>query len=269
MEQSRARIAAQGLGLATISYDSTAVLKAFAERQHIEYPLLSDPDSQVIRAYGIFNTTVDKDSFAYGIPYPGTYLLDASGVVVAKYFEDDYKVRDTAESILFRRFGLTPAPRGTVEAKHLKLTTSGGAEALRPNQRVTLAVDVELPPKVHVYAPGVSGYIPISLKLAESPAFKADPIVFPASKTLRLEAIQETVPVFEGNFRLLATVTLAGQQQLEPLLDAQREITVSGELRYQACDDRQCFVPESVPVKWTLRVLPFDRTRAPEAVRHK
>ncbi len=269
MEQSRARIAEQGLGLAAISYDSPAVLKAFAERQHIGFPLLSDPDSSVIRAYGILNTTVEKGSFGYGIPYPGTYLLDARGVVVAKYFEDDYKVRDTAESILFRRFGLTPPPRTTVEAKHLKLTTSGGAEDARPNQRVTLAVDIELPAKVHVYAPGVTGYIPISLQLSGSPAYQPDPVVYPASKMLRLEAIEETVPVYEGRFRLLATVTLSGQQQLEPLLNAQREIAIAGEFRYQACDDRQCFVPETVPVKWSLRVLPFDRTRAPEALRHK
>jgi peroxiredoxin len=31
------------------------VLKSFADRQHITYPLLSDPDSKIIRAYDILN----------------------------------------------------------------------------------------------------------------------------------------------------------------------------------------------------------------------
>jgi len=270
LEQNRARIAAQGLGLAAISYDSVAVLKTFADREHIGYTLLSDADSKVIRAYGIFNDTVPKDSFAYGIPNPGTYILDAHGVVVGKYFEDDYRVRDTAESILFRQFGIEPEPRSSVAAKHLKIAVEGGETPVRPDQRVTLAVDLQLPERMHVYAPGVTGgYIPISFRLTPSPAFQADPVTFPASKTLRLEVIHETVPVFMGRFRLLDTVTLAGPQQVQPLLDAQGNLPVEGDLRYQACDDHECYPPETVHLKWTLQVLAFDRTRAPESLRRK
>ncbi len=269
MEQNRGRIEAQGLGLAAISYDSTGVLKAFAEREHIDFPLLSDTDSKVIRSFGILNETIEKGTPYYGIPYPGTYLLDNRGRVVAKYFEEDYRVRDTSESILLRRFGVTAAPRERIAAKHVDLGISGGDTPARPNQRVTLAVDVHLADRVHVYAPGVTGYIPISLKLASSAAYQAEPVSFPATKTMRLEAIHETVPVFEGQFRLLETITLAGPQQLNPLLDSNHNLVVEGELRYQACDDRECFIPETVPVKWTLPVLPFDRTRAPESVRRK
>ena len=127
MEQNRERIRAQGLGLAAISYDSTAILKAFAERQHIGFELLSDPDSSVIRRYGILNETVERDSPFFGIPHPGTYVLDARGVVIAKYFEEDFRVRDTSASILLRQFGLTPAPHGNIEAKHLQLAASGGS----------------------------------------------------------------------------------------------------------------------------------------------
>jgi hypothetical protein len=31
-------------------------------------------------------------------------------------------------------------------------------------------------------------------------------------------------------------------------------VTIEGTLRYQACDDRMCYVPKSVPLKWTLQV---------------
>jgi hypothetical protein len=269
LEQNRARISAQGLGLAAVSYDSTGVLKAFAEREHIGFELLSDPDSKVIRSYGILNETVPKDSPFFGIPHPGTYVLNERGVVIAKYFEDDFRVRDTAGSILLRQFGLSPVPHETIKAKHLQLSVSGGDMPVRAGHRISLAVEVQLPDRMHVYAPGVSGYIPISLKLKSSPGFEAAPVSFPPSKTMTLEAINETVPVYEGQFRLLETITLRGTEQIEPLLDSNRNLTIEGELHYQACDDRQCFVPETVRLKWTLHVLPFDKTRAPESVRRK
>ena len=209
MEQNREKIRAQGLGLAAISYDSTAVLKAFADREHIGFKLLSDPDSRIIRSYGILNETVDRNSPFFGIPHPGTYVLNERGVVIAKYFEDDYKVRNTAASILLRQFGLAPAAHEAVAAKHLQLSLSGGDISYRPGQRISLAVDVQLPERTHVYAPGVSGgYIPISLKLESSPAYQADPVAFPPSKTMRIEVIHETVPVYERQFRVLETITL-------------------------------------------------------------
>jgi hypothetical protein len=269
LEQNRARIGAQGLGLAAISYDSVAILKAFADREHIGFELLSDPESRVIRSYGILNDTVQKDTPSFGIPYPGTYILDASGVVIAKYFEDDFRVRDTAASILLRQFGLEPAPRETVQAKHLQIAASGGDMPLRPNQRVSLAVDVRLPDRMHVYSPGVTGYIPISLALRPSAAFQSDPVSYPAAKTMRLEAIHETVPVYKGSFRVVETITLVGSPQIDSLLDSDRNLTIEGDLRYQACDDRECYVPETVPLKWTLHVLPFDRTRVPEPLRKR
>jgi len=39
---------------------------------------------------------------AYGVPYPGTFILDAKGVVVSRYFEDDYRERVSASDILLR-----------------------------------------------------------------------------------------------------------------------------------------------------------------------
>src|SRR5437763_10684353 len=113
------------MGLAAISYDSVAVLKSFSERKGITFPLLSDPDSKIIRSFGILNETVDKTNPFFGIPNPGTYVLDAKGVVIAKYFEDDYKERDTASSILVRQFGLhAGAAHATTQAKQLSLSSS-------------------------------------------------------------------------------------------------------------------------------------------------
>lgn len=254
--------------MAAISYDSVAILKQFADRQHISFQLLSDPDSAVIRRYGILNDTVAKDSSQYGIPNPGTYVLDRRGVVTAKYFQDDFRVRDTAESILLRQFGIRPPEQAPVEAKHITLRTSATEEELRPGERVTLSLDATLPPHMHVYAPGVQEYKPVVLNLTAK-GLQAEAAVFPASKMLKLAAIHETVPVYQGQFRVLETITLGNAQQVEPLLDANRQLVIDGQFAYQACDNRECFPAETVPVKWTLKVLPFDRTRVPPDLQRK
>ncbi len=269
MEENAGRIRAQGLGLAAISYDSLAVLKQFADRAHISYPLLSDPDSEVIRRYGILNQAVPKDNAAFGIPHPGTYVLDSRGVVTAKFFEEDFRTRDTASSILLRQFGLKTPKQEAITAKHATLRAWASGDDLRPGQRVTLSLDVTLSRQVHVYAPGVQGYKPVALMLSESRAFHPDAPVFPKSKIVRLAAIQETVPAYEGQFRLLQTITLGNAQQLEPLLDKDRQLVIEGQFRYQACDHRQCFVPETVSLKWVVKVLPFDRTRVPSEMQRQ
>jgi hypothetical protein len=269
LEQNLSKIQEQGLGLAAISYDSVAVLRQFSDRMHITFPLLSDADSAVIKRYGILNETIAKDIPQYGIPNPGTYVLDARGAVTAKYFEDDYRERDTASSILLRQFGLQPVEAHAVTAKHAVVNAWASGSILRPSQTVTLSVDVELPPGVHAYAPGVKGYIPVALSLTVTKAFRVEPPAFPEAKNIELAAIHETVPAYQGRFRVLQTITLANAQTIEPLLDANRALTVEGAFRYQACDDRECFQPESVPLKWALTVQPFDRTRVPTALQRK
>ncbi len=264
------KIRAAGLGLAAVSYDSPALLKNFAERQKIGFPLLSDSDSKTIREFGLLNEEVPKDSFAYGVPYPGIFILDSAGMVTAKYFEADYKERDSTGLILLRQFGIEPeTAHDSQRAKHLTVTTSSTAGALRPGLKFELTIDIAMDPRVHVYAPGVEGYIPISWTPTDSPAGKLSDVVFPASKMLRLEAINETVPVFDGKFRLRRELVIAEEKSVRPLLDANDNLVIQGTVKYQACDDRQCFLPTSVAVKWTLPFEGLDRTRVPAELQHK
>ncbi len=44
--------------------------------------------------------TFRKTRLLYGIPYPRTYVISASGKIVAKYFEEDYKERMPGFEIL-------------------------------------------------------------------------------------------------------------------------------------------------------------------------
>ena len=81
-----------------ISYDDPETLAEFAEKQGVHFPLLSDIDSKVIRQFGILNEQVTRnDALLYGIPYPGVYVTNEAGTVVAKFFHDSYKKRESPE----------------------------------------------------------------------------------------------------------------------------------------------------------------------------
>ncbi len=262
LQQNLAQIRSQGLGVAAISYDAPATLKDFANRRNITYPLLSDSESRIIKAFGILNEEVPAGTPFAGIPYPGTYIVDPQGRVIAKYFEDDYTQRYMTSEILVRQFGAAAGASHTVvEGKQLTVSTSASASTVRPGQRIALTVDIELKPKMHVYAPGVEGYIPIDWTLADTTTVKAHAAEYPKSKMLRLEAINETVPVYEGRFRLIRDVTIG---KAPP-----GTLNVESVLKYQACDDRICYIPQTMPLKWTVQVEAHDRDRAPKELQRK
>ncbi len=247
-----------------------AVLKNFADRQHISYPLLSDPESAIIRAFGILNETVMPGTAFFGIPYPGTYILDREGKVLSKYFEDNYRERISATNILAREFGKPAgAASAAAEAKHLRLTTAASTQLARPGHRIALSLTLELKPGMHVYAPGVQGYIPIDWKLDDGAAAKPHAFTYPASRMMHLKAIGETVPVYRGRVQIMREITFAPEDALKPLVSSSGELTVKGSFRYQACDDRECYIPETVPLEWHFHFQALDRTRVPEDLQRK
>jgi peroxiredoxin len=81
-----------------ISYDSVEVLAKFADKKMITFPLLSDVDSSVIKAYGLLNQ--EAKGKQAGIPYPGTFLIDSQGMIRAKLFHEGYSKRHSADDLI-------------------------------------------------------------------------------------------------------------------------------------------------------------------------
>jgi peroxiredoxin Q/BCP len=109
----------QGLGLVAVSYDEPEVLRTFAASRGITFPLISDRDSAIIKRFGLLNTTVAPGTPSYGIPFPGTFIVDRRGVVRSRHFENAYQERATVASLLVVR-GVTPyGPAMSVETAHL------------------------------------------------------------------------------------------------------------------------------------------------------
>jgi peroxiredoxin len=69
-----------------ISVDTFFALKAFADQQHLTFPLLSDFNKQVIRDYGVFN----EDMIGLkGIAKRAVFVVDKDGVVRYREVLDD------------------------------------------------------------------------------------------------------------------------------------------------------------------------------------
>jgi peroxiredoxin len=254
---------AQGLGLAVITYDSPAVMGDFARRRGITFPLLSDAGSQAIKSYGILNTTVAAGTSNYGIPFPGTFLVDRSGKVTSRFFEDAYQERNTVSTILIALGSMdTPTTAKHIETDHLNVTTYLSDDVVAPGSLFSLVFDIRPHTGIHVYAPGAKDYRVINFKMDPSPIVTTRPLQYPASETYHFKPLNERVPVFQTPFRLVQSMAVGASQDVRAALKGVDSLTIAGTLEYQACDDRLCFTPRSIPMSYTVKLRQLDTERA-------
>lgn len=260
----------RGFGVAALTYDSIPVLRSFSDRNGIAYTLLSDPNSAIIRAFGLLNENIGPGSPAYGIAFPGMFIVDEKGIVRAKYFEDDNTERYSAANIVTHQFDVAGVEQTVNETPHLKLVSSTTDNDFAAGRRIGLVLELDIKPGMHVYAPGVEGgYIPIQWKVAGSKSWIAFPVTFPAATSLRLRAIRETVPVYQGRVRLLRDLTIGQEEEIAEVMDLSRSVAVEGSFSYQACDERQCYVPKTIPLRWIFHIERRDMERVPPALQRK
>jgi hypothetical protein len=250
-----------GLSLAAISYDPVSTLSDFAKRRGITFPLLSDPGSETIKRYGILNTTIDPKNDLYGYPFPGTFIVDRRGVVTSRVFEPTYQERSTISSVLVRLGRQVDAPATKVSGAHLELTSYATDQVATLGTHFSLVLDVRPAPRVHVYAPGVSDYKPVHLTLDAQPGVILRAAQFPKSEDYFFKPLNEHVPVYQRPFRIVQDVVLDPSREGSAALKDITSITIKGTFDYQACDDKVCFAPQSIPLSWSIGVKPLDRER--------
>ena len=250
-----------GLGLVAVSYDAVPTLADFTARRRITFPLLSDAGSATIKRYGIFNTTVASDNSTYGIPFPGTFIVDAHGVVTSRFFEAAYQERDTISSVMARLGGKGDMPATRVSAAHLALTTYATDQVAAPGTHFSLVLDLSPAKRVHVYAPGVSGYKPIALTVQPQPGLVIKGAQFPKADDFFFKPLNEHVAVYQRPFRIVQDVAIDASRSAAPALKDRTSMTIDAVLEYQACDDKICFVPQTLPLSWTISLRALDAER--------
>lgn len=252
----------QGLGLAAITYDPVSVLADFSTRRGITFPLLSDAGSATIRRYGIQNTTIPETNELFGYPYPGTFILDRESVVTARFFEPTYQERNTISSVLARLGRQVDASVTKTSAPHLEITSYPTDRVAAPGTHFSIVLDIKPESRVHVYAPGVTGYKPIGLLLQPQPGLIVRQAKFPKAEDYFFKPLNEHVLVYQKPFRITQDVEIDPSREVAAVLKDRKAMTIGATLNYQACDDKVCFNPQSVPLSWTITLQPLDTERA-------
>lgn len=135
--------------------------------------------------------------------------------------------------------------------------TKLNAESFRPGDKGELTVTLEIKPGFHAQSrtPSQPNLIKFDVKMDDSPAFTFGEPVFPKGEDHKYGDL-ETLNVYTG------TVTLRIPFEAKP--DAPGgETEIKGKLRYQICDDKACFPPESP--KFSVKATVISATAAPVA----
>ena len=78
------------------------------------------------------------------------------------------------------------------------------------------------------------------------------PLRYPPSEVYNFAPLNERVPVFQKPFTLLMDVIPEATAEARKAFAGRNELVISGTLEYQACDDKLCYNPVSLPLSWTV-----------------
>lgn len=246
-----------GIAVFAVSYDPVEVLQRFTQQRGIEFPLLSDVGSRVIRELGLYNVHIVQQQAAFGfapreshfgLPYPGTFVLDEAGVVRERWFDQSYRVRPTAVTFLEESFGATSNRTGVrvaVERNYLRASATLGTSTYHPYQLLNVNLDLNVANGMHVYThPIPDGYIPLSLDVEAIDGLDVRPLVTPPASLMRLDSLDETFHVLDGQVHMRLPVALTKNVG---------DVDLVIRLSYQVCSDRECYMPESLTLKLPLK----------------
>jgi hypothetical protein len=129
-------------------------------------------------------------------------ILDADGVIVSKYFEQNFCERFTPATILTREFGDAGGTETELRTELFTMTARLSQNVAAIGNRISILLAIDLPDRMHLYAPGMEGYRPVALNIDSHPSVTLRPTEFSESGILCLEAIDERVPVYHDTVRL-------------------------------------------------------------------
>jgi hypothetical protein len=225
--------------------------------------MLSDVGSRVIRAFGIFNTNIPADHpMMYGIPWPGDYLIAPDGTVRDKLFLRNYEHRPSASQAILRHFG-GKADGTSVEVKTDVLTAvvSLSADRCFPGQELGVTLEVKLNAGWHIYGQPLPENYQAAQLTFEGPLVDEQSLAMPPAKPMLLKALGETLPVYETEIRAIGKLGIRWSppmpakfleglgSRIEPGLHH-----IDGILRFQACSDEICEMPQTVRFQLPLRI---------------
>lgn len=246
------------IALFAISYDSVEQAAAFGAKYGVQYPLLCDQGSEVIKRLGMYNQhVVEQQAFygrpastaRFGIPYPGIFLLDENGVIIEKRFEQSYRVRPTPAGVLEDILSIespTHGPEFTAATDAVTVHAYLDAPGYKPYKQLLLTLDVTIDAGWHVYGePVPEGFIPLSVTVEPVDGLEVGAMRWPQPHRWAMEGIDDEFWVYEGAVRGVVPLTFA-----RPAGAGNLVVTVRVE--YQACNDMSCLMPAELTFDFPL-----------------
>ena len=154
------------------------------------------------------------------------------------------------------------------ETPYFTLRSAPSNRIVGPGQRFTLALDFDLRDGLHAYAPGAHVYRPLTVRLDAHPRVASvPPAVFPEPKPYVFKPLNETVPTYQGRFRVLQDVVMKDvpvgwAQEFLDAPDRYEPVVLTGAVEYQLCSDTTCYPPGQLRLRFELKLRPKDEVRA-------
>jgi thiol:disulfide interchange protein DsbD len=152
-----------------------------------------------------------------------------------------------APAVLAVWLGMSARPAGPPRVQVAPVAAADGVAA---GSSTEVVLRVTLPKGLHVNAnkPRDPYLVPIVLTVDPAAGVTVTEIVYPTPIDLEQQGAPEPLAVYEREFRIVAVLSVS--EDVAP-----GEIVVPARLRYQACDERMCYIPATATTSWTLRIL--------------
>ncbi len=156
--------------------------------------------------------------------------------------------------------GVTPAHAQLLRPPTAEITPRVEADRAAPGTDVRVALQIRLPEGLHVNSnmPRDPSLIPVVLTVDPPAGVSIAEIVYPEATDLVQQGAEQPLAVYEREFAIGVVLRMAGSLPAGDLV-------VPARLRYQACDERVCYIPATASTGWTLRL----GAGATTAVRHE
>ncbi len=136
-----------------------------------------------------------------------------------------------------------------------KLTASGylSVDKVQPGSQFQIAVVVEIAEGWHVNAnPAGEGLIGTEILFPDTPHLAFGEAVYPKGEVLKLGSIGEA-PVYHDTITIGIQADLSQNAPIEP-------VALDMQLRYQACNDDQCLLPETLAFTVPIEIVGIEET---------
>jgi hypothetical protein len=136
----------------------------------------------------------------------------------------------------------------------LDITSHVSADRVKIGDRFSVTLDLTPAQGIHVYAPAVVDYKPIAFAIKPQPGLVVRGVAYPPAEKYFYAPLKQTVDVYQKPFRIDQELALDASAAGRAALKGVSSITLQGTLSYQACNEKICFPPRTVPMTWTVAV---------------